>query len=324
METDDISLRHLRVLTLLLETGSLTRAAQILETTQPTLSKVLARLRAYFDDPLFVRVGPAMHPTPKAVALGRPLGELLASSAAIRSSAASFEPASSSREFAVVVTDVGMIAMLPQIIAHLERGGRGLRLKAVPFDARQLETRLEAGEADIALGAFPDAAPTMRRQRLYADPYVSVARTGHPRLAMLARADGFLRERHVVVTSSNAGHAAHRLLDRALKSELDAGRVLVRVPSFVTSAFVASSTDAVATLPRRLAECLCDKLGLAVFPTPLALPPIEICQLWHERVDHDPGHRWFRRAIRSVFGETKPGLAEEVGPGGRIPAPAAG
>ena len=307
MDPDDISLRHLRVLRLLLETGSLTRAAEILETTQPTVSKVLARLRAYFDDPLFVRVGPAMHPTPKAVALGPPLEELLTASAAIRSSGASFDPESSSREFSVVVTDVGMIAMLPQIIAHLERTGRGLRLKAVPFDARQLETRLEAGEADIALGAFPDAPPTMRRQRLYADPYVSVARKGHPRLAALAHGDGFFRERHVVVTSSNAGHAAHRLLDRALKSEFAADRVLVRVPSFVTSAFVASSTDALATLPARLAECLAAKLGLVVFPTPLALPPIEIGQLWHERMDHDPAHRWFRRAIHAVFGEAHQG-----------------
>lgn len=307
MDKDAISLRHLRVLSLLLETGSLTRAAEILETTQPTLSKVLARLRIYFDDPLFVRVGPAMHPTPKAVALDQPLKELLAASAAIRSPGVPFDPSSSSREFSVVVTDVGMIAMLPQIIAHLERAGRGLRLKAVPFDARQLETRLEAGEADIALGAFPDAAPTMRRQRLYADPYVSVARKEHPRLAALARGDRFLRERQIVVTSSHAGHAAHRLLDRVLKSELPAERVLVRLPSFVTSAFVASSTDAVATLPARLAQCLADKLGLAVFPTPLPLPPIEIGQLWHERVDHDPGHRWFRRAVHAVFADTHDG-----------------
>ena len=81
MNEDDISLRHLRVLTLLLEVGSLTRAAQILDTTQPTVSKILTKLRAHFGDPLFVRVGLSMHPTPKAIELAQPLKELLRTSA---------------------------------------------------------------------------------------------------------------------------------------------------------------------------------------------------------------------------------------------------
>jgi DNA-binding transcriptional LysR family regulator len=303
---DDISLRHLRVLTLLLEVGSLTRAAQILDTTQPTVSKILTKLRTHFADPLFVRVGLSMHPTPKAIELAQPLKELLRSSAVMRSSAASFDPRSSTREFSVIVTEVGMIQLVPALIGHLEREGRGLRLKAVPFDSRQLEVRLEAGEADLALGAFPRAAPNMRRQRLYADPFVSVVRKGHPQLAKLTRADSFLRERHIIVTSSNTGHAAHRLLDQVLNSRLESNRVHVRVPSFVTSAFVASCTDAVGTLPAKLAEGLAERLGLAVFPTPLPLPRIEIGQFWHERVHHDQGHRWFRAAIHALFGASEP------------------
>src|SRR5579884_2177547 len=313
MNEDDISLRHLRVLALLLEVGSLTRAARILETTQPTVSKALAKLRAHFGDPLLVRVGLAMRPTPKAIALAQPLKELLTTSAVIRSSAASFDPRSSTREFTIIVTEVGMIVLLPPLISHLEREGRGLRLKAVPLDSRRLEMRLEAGEADIALGAFPDAAPNMRRQLLYTDPYVSVVRNGHPQLGKLTEIDAFLRQRHIVVTSSNTGHAAHRVLEQALGSRLDPDRVLVRVPSFVTGAFIASCTDAVGTLPARLGESLAEKLDLAVFPTPLALPTIEIGQFWHERVHHDQGHRWLRAAIHAALGASKP----DVKPPGR-------
>jgi DNA-binding transcriptional LysR family regulator len=298
---DDISLRHLRVLGLLLEVGSLTRAARILETTQPTISKILGKLRRHFGDPLLVRVGLAMRPTPKALALVEPLRELLTNSAAMRASAAGFDPASSTREFAVIVTEVGMIRLLPPLIGHLERTGRGLRLKAVPLDSRRIETRLEAGEADLALGAFPQAAPNMRRQPLYADPYVSVVRKDHPRLAALDEAQSFLRERHIVVTASPTGHAAHRVLDEMLNSCLAPDRVHVRVPSFVTAAFVAGCTDAVGTLPAKLAETLGERLGLAVFATPLPLPPIEIGQFWHERVDRDAGHRWFRAAIHALF-----------------------
>src|ERR1700692_2884557 len=99
MEDNDVSLRHLRVLTLLLEVGGLTHAAQILDTTQPTISKILTKLRAHFGDRLFVRVGLAMHPTPKAMELAQPLKELLTHSAALRASAATFDPRSSTREF---------------------------------------------------------------------------------------------------------------------------------------------------------------------------------------------------------------------------------
>lgn len=145
----------------------------------------------------------------------------------------------------------------------------------------------------------------MRHQRLYGDPDASVARKGHPRLAKLILADSFLRERHIIVTSSTTGHAAHHLLDQVLKSRLEPDRVHVRVPSFVTSAFVASCTDAIGTLPARLAECLAANLGLAVFPTPLPLPPIEVGQLWHDRVHRDQGHRWFRATIHTLFGASK-------------------
>ena len=305
MHEDDLSLRHLRVLTLLLEVGSLTQAAQMLQTTQPTVSKILAKLRAHFGDPLFVRVGAAMHPTPRAVNLAEPLKRLLMTSAVMRSVAASFDPSLSTREFSVIVSEVGMIHLVPPIIGYLERAGRGLRLKAVPLDSRQLEVRLETGEADLALGAFSKAALSMRRQRLYSDPYVSVVRKGHPQLGRLGQAEFFLRQRHIIVTSSNTGHAAHRLLDQVLKSRVEPDRVHVRVPSFVTSAFVASCTDAVGTIPAKLAEGLAARLGLEVFPTPLSLPRIEISQFWHERVHHDQGHRWFRAAIQTLFGASR-------------------
>jgi DNA-binding transcriptional LysR family regulator len=302
---DDISLRHLRVLTLLLEVGSLTRAAQILDTTQPTVSKILTKLRVHFGDPLFVRVGLSMHPTPKAVEIAQPLRGLLTASAAMRSSTSSFDPKTSTREFSVIVTEVGMTQLVPPIIGHFEKEGQGLRLRAVPLDSRPFETRLEAGEADVALGVFPGAAANMRRQRLYTDSYASVVRKRHPRLKRLGKMETFLRERHVMVTSSNTGHAAHQVLERELSSNLERDRIHVRVPSFLSSAFVASRTDAVGTLPAKLAEYLADDLDLAIFPTPLTLPRIEISQFWHERVHRDQGHRWFRSTLYLLFGSPR-------------------
>ena len=247
MDESNISLRHLRVLALLLEVRSLTRAAQILDTTQPTVSKVLTKLRTHFGDPLFVRVGLAMHPTPKALDLAQPLKNLLTTSDVMRASSAAFDPHTSTREFSMIVTEVGMVQLVPPIIAHFEKQGPGLRLKAVPLDSRPNEARREAGEADVVLGVFPAAAANMRKQRLYADTYMSVVRKTHPRLGKLTKTDAFLRERHAVVTSSHTGHGAHQALERVFAAKLDADRVHVRIPSFVASAMVASKTDAVCT-----------------------------------------------------------------------------
>ena len=302
MNDGDIGLRHLRILALLLEVRSLTRAAAILGTTQSSISKTLSRLRTHFGDPLLVRVGLAMQLTPKAIELARPLQDLLTTSDAMRSTSLAFEPASARREFSLLVTEVGMVRFVPPLISHLERAGRGLRLRAVPLGSREFGARLEAGEADVAIGVFPGAASTVRRQRLYVDTYVSVVRKGHPRRDKLVRPEAFLKERHVVVTSSHAGHAAHRMIEQAFAAALDSDRVLVRVPSFITAAFVASRTDAVASMPARLADYLMEDLGLVAFRAPIDLPRLDISQFWHERVHHDRGHRWFRAAIYELFG----------------------
>ena len=302
MARDDISLGDLSALVLLLEVGSLTRAAETLGISQPSLSKILRRLRAHFGDPLLVRVGLSMRPTPKAEQLLEPLRGLLAASDLLRASTRDFDPQSSDREFSILVTEVGMIQTVPMLMRRLEAKGPKLRLRALPLDTRPLEARLEAGEADLAIGAFPQAVPTLRRQSLYADPFASVVRHGHPRLAGLGRTEGFRRERHIVVVSSPTGHAAHKRLEQAFGA-LAPEQVLVRVPSFLACAFLASRTDGVATIPRKLAEFLAPDLGLELFEPPLGLEPIGIDQFWHERMQQDRGHRWFRAEVFDLFAE---------------------
>jgi DNA-binding transcriptional LysR family regulator len=298
---NDIGLRHLKALRLLLEVRSLTRAAEILDLNQPTVSKMLARLRSYFEDPLFVRVGLTMEPTPRALGLVHPLRSLLAFSDDIKTSKSSFDPATSEREFKVLVSEVGMVHLVPPLMRDLEISGRRLRLRAVPLDSRHVSAKLESGDADVALGAFPREIGKLRRQKLYTDPYISVVRTGHPRLDRLTRMDTFLHERHILVTASATGHAAHEQLEKALLERLPPESVQVRVPSFVSSAFVVSQSDAICTMPKRLASYLIRKLPLQMFKPPLQLPRIEIAQVWHERLNQDAGHRWLRSRVFNLF-----------------------
>ena len=213
-----------------------------------------------------------------------------------------FDPVQSERTFSLLLTDVGMIRFLPPLIAQFAAIAPRINIRAMPLDSRQFELKLEAGEADLALGAFPKAARHLRRQRLFFDGYVTVARHGHPRISTLRSRTGFLAERHILVMASETGHAAHGTAQRVLASQIPPPNVMLQVPSFIAAAIVAAETDGLTTLPANLAKRLAGPLGLTAFDTPIALPRIEITQYWHERYHRDVAHRWFRSATFDLFG----------------------
>ena len=300
--SSELNLRELRILNALLHERSITRTAQLLATTQPGISKVLRHLRTQFADPLFVRNGHAMQPTARALEIADQLRALLGAADSLRAAVTAFNPAHSDRTFSLLLTDVGMIRFLPPLIAHVAALAPRVNIRAMPLDSRQFELKLEAGEADLALGAFPNAPRHLRRQRLFFDGYVSVARSDHPRFSVLRSRAGFLAERHIVVTASETGHAAHRTAQRVLMSQISPANIMLQVPSFIAGAIVAAETDGLATLPANLAKRLAGPLGLTAFETPVSLPRIEITQYWHERYHRDAAHRWFRSATSDLFG----------------------
>lgn len=304
MASEELNLRELRILNALLNERSITRTAQLLATSQPAISKVLRHLRTQFADPLLVRNGHAMQPTAKALDIVDQLHTLLSVADNLRTSVGAFDPARSDRTFSLLLTDVGMIRFLPPLIARLAVAAPRVSVRAIPLDSRRFELKLEAGEADLALGAFPKAARHLRRQRLYFDGYVTVARKGHPRLAVSQSRSGFLAERHILVTASETGHAAHGTVQRVLASQIAASNILLRVPSFIAGGIVAAETDGLTTLPANLAKRLAGPLGLVAFETPVALPRIEISQYWHERYHRDAAHRWIRSIAFDLFGAT--------------------
>jgi DNA-binding transcriptional LysR family regulator len=301
----DFRLSDLRVLSVVLRERSLTRAAEVLDTTQPSISKVLTRLRVQFGDPLLVRNGQAMNPTAKALEITGPLRGLLVAADILRVATPSFDPRSSDRVFKLLVSDVGMVRFLPPLMSRIADQAPRLRLDAVPLDSRHFEAKLEAGEADLALGAFSKVSPGLRRQRLYVDGYLSVVRKQHPRSGALQTRSAFRSARHIIVVASDTGHAAHRMVQQAVEAEIAAENILLRLPSFIAAALIASRTDGVATIPANLATVLAAQLDLVTFQPPLRLPPIEIAQYWHERYQRDPGHRWMRSACFELFGPSR-------------------
>lgn len=297
----EIDLGELRVLDTLLREGSITRAAQVLESSQPAVSRILRRLRARFADPLVVRDGRGVQPTARAIEMAGQVRSLLETADGLRRDRASFDARTSDRQFSLLLTDVGMVRFLPPLITAMTARAPFARIRAVPLDSRHFELKLETGEADLALGAFPAAAGYLRRQRLFSDTYVSVVRKGHPRISRLRSRSGFLGERHILTVASETGHGAHLEAQRVLTSELAHANIVLRVPSFVAGAIVASQTEGVVTLPKNLAAIVAEPLGLVAFKTPLQLPRIDIAQYWHERYHRDSAHQWMRSLIFETF-----------------------
>jgi DNA-binding transcriptional LysR family regulator len=295
-----LDLRGLEVLEVLLREQSLTRAAKVLDVTQPALSKTLARLRRYFSDPLFVRAGLRMEPTAKALDLAGSIGAILERVRALRSEHVAFDPATSSRTFNFCVVDAGVIKLLPPLVNLLMEQAPRIRLRTIALDARELEPWLASGNIDFAMGSFPGLTKSVRRQFLWTETYVSVVRNGHPRLGRRPSAAAFAAEKHVLVSTVGTGHA-HQHAERALERAVARENIVCRVPMFIGAAVLAKHTDAVATLPRSIATVLARDLDLAIIRPPIRLPTIDIHQYWHDRFHREPGSQWIRSVFASLF-----------------------
>jgi len=297
---DQLDLYQLQVIDVLLREQSLTRSALVLNTTQPALSKTLARLRIYFDDPLFIRVSLSMEPTPKALALAAPVRLILDEMQSLRCAQVPFRPDTSDRSFSFFAADAGIVVMLPPLVKLLHEQAPGVRLKAVQLEEDHLHAWLKSGKVDLAIGSYPSLTQGIRRQRLFMATFMSLVRKGHPRLTMEPTLEDFAAEQHVLVSASGTGHGFEKA-EHALEAAIPAHQFTVRLPSFTAAAVVAKHTDAVVTLPSPLAAVLARELDLELVKPPLRLPRFEVAQYWHERFHREAGNQWFRSVLHKRF-----------------------
>jgi DNA-binding transcriptional LysR family regulator len=295
-------LTELQVLDGLLRDRSLTRTADRLGMSQPSVSRVLARLRQHFGDPLFVRAGQKMEPTVRALELGDPVAAVLAGVRALQGGSAQFDPLTAERCFRLYMVDGAVIHVLPRLLRDLADAAPGVSIRTVQCGPRELEHKLEQGRIDLVLGSFTHLLNNIHQRPLWLESYATVMRNGHARARELDR-ETFMRQKHVLVTMGDQHHD-YAVAARILESLLPPSAVLCHVASFTAAAHVVRHTDAVATLPRRLADDLAADLGLEVADVPLALPSLQLALYWHERCHRDPANQWLRRRIRDVLGKT--------------------
>ncbi|NUX99116.1 LysR family transcriptional regulator [Paraburkholderia youngii] len=296
----ELDLHHLQVFDVLLTEHSLTKAARVLNLSQPALSKTLARLRLYFGDPLFVRVGLRMEPTPKALELSEPVRSILKNFRALRSEYASFDPKMSTRKFSFFLVDAGAIKIFPALLNYLAAEAPGICVQSIPCDAQHLDLWLESGLVDLAIGSFPSLTMGIRRVPLWTESYVSVTRRDHPRIGSHPSKADFIAEKHALVSALGTGHE-HLAVERLIESQVPSRNIVCRVPVFTSAALIAKHSDVIATVPRSLAVAMCRDLDLQLVEPPIELPRLEIAQYWHDRCHLEPGNQWLRNTFRKLF-----------------------
>jgi DNA-binding transcriptional LysR family regulator len=295
----NLDLIQLQILDSLLRERSLTQTADLLGMSQPTVSRMLARLRTHFGDPLFVRTGQRMQPTVRALELAEPVAAVLAGVRQLQGGSARFDPGTAERSFFLYMVDGSAIHVLPRLLDSLASTAPGVSVRTVQCDPRELEQQLEQGKIDLVLGSFPHLLTNIHQRPLWLERYATVMRPGHPCAGHLDR-ESFTAQRHVLVSMGDTNHE-YSAAASTLESLLPPAAMLCHVASFTAAAHLVLHTDALATLPRRLAHGLAVDLGLLAVDTPVTLPPLQLAVYWHARCHRDPANQWLRNLVRELL-----------------------
>ncbi len=291
MNIKNIDLNLLAVLDSLLATGSVTRAAAQAGITQPAMSNALGRLRRSFGDPLFVRSGRNLVPTPRALLLRPALARALADLQSSVDIGLAFDPATARTTLRVAFSDYWHLALLPRLVARIEREAPGVQLQASPVGEHVLADDIPRGAVDAAIFLSPTTLPGMHCETFVNDTYVCVARRDHPIVRTELTLERFAACRQVVVTPQGpwASHLHEAMHRRGL-----APQSVLATPHIQVALDIIARTDYLSVLPRQVARQARGKKPLRVWPCPVPTGSFSLGLYWHESTDQSLPHRWFR------------------------------
>ena len=292
--TFDLNL--LRVLDVLLRERNVSRAAERLALSQPAVSNALNRLRDLLDDPLLVRVGRTMQPTPRALELEAPIRAALRQIEESLGEGSRFEPARSRQRFRIALTDYAEMLLMPRLLARLAEQAPGVRIDVQHLSPRLPAEALEKGEIDLALGRFEALPPRFAGVRWMSETLQLVARRDHPQLQAGLDLETFLRLRHLWVH----GGQTRGMVEQWLGEHGLAREIVYTTPNYLQAAHIAAGGDLVAVLPTRLARYFAGLLPLQLFDLPFALGPFDLQIVSLDLRRRDQALQWLVEQIRRL------------------------
>jgi DNA-binding transcriptional LysR family regulator len=300
MANPDLNL--LTALDALLAEGTVVGAARRLGLSASAMSRTLARLRAATGDPLLVRAGRGMVPTPRASELRERVRELAQDARAVlRPVDTTFKLADLQRTFTIRSNDGFVEVFAAELVAAVAAAAPQARLRFAPKPDKDVRA-LREGLVDLEIGVLGKSGPEVRLQTLFRDEFVCAVRDGHPAVrGGKITAKRYAESGHVVV--SRRGHARGPV-DEALASIGLSRTVVAVVPSFRAALAVASVSDLIALVTASFFDATQGRTTgpsvLTSFPLPVRTEAITISQMWHPRFDADPAHRWLRGSVLAL------------------------
>jgi DNA-binding transcriptional LysR family regulator len=295
MSTPDLNL--LNTLDVLLAEGSVARAARRLRLSPSAMSRALARLREATGDPLLVRAGRGLVPTPRALELRARVGQIVQDGKAVLRPAETLNLKQIERTFTLRTSDGFVENFGPALIARLNEEAPGMRLRFLPRPDKD-SASLRDGTVDLETGVVGETTgPEVRAQALFRDRFIGVVRTGHPLCRGKISPARYAAGRHILVSRRGLDEGP---IDETLKPLGLKREIVTTVGGFSTALALARGSDLIASVPERHTGNL--RTGTHSFPLPVAVPEITVSLLWHPRLDADPAHHWLRGCVRDICG----------------------
>jgi DNA-binding transcriptional LysR family regulator len=297
MHIKDIDLNLLRLFDVVYRTRNVSRAAELLDLTQPAASQGLTRLRTLIHDPLFMRAAGGVQPTPKAQRLAQPVRQALAMLEQALGESAGFDPATSGRSFHLHMSDIGEGRFLPELMVLLRERAPGVKIETQPLRREQVTESLDNGQIDFAFGFLPSVKDTQRIE-LLKDRYVVLLRRGHPFTRKPRTGKALLRALHELEFVAVRAHADTLRIVQDMKLQ---ERLRLVTEHFMVLPSIVKATDLAAIMPRNIARGF--EGGYAIVEPDFPQRDFVVSLHWSRRFEADPGNRWFRATVRELFAQ---------------------
>lgn len=310
MNISKIDLNLLVYLDVLLRERNVTRAAEELGISQPAMSNSLRRLRSLFDDPVLVRTSDGMTPTDRALELQPLVRNVLAAAELAVLPKTVFDPSESERIFRIMASDYTEATLLPKLLQRLSVEAPSVRLDIMtPSDVSFHD--VERGKVDLVINRFDTLPQSFHQIHLWDDSFSCVLRADNPVIKDW-NLESYLAAKHVWVSKTGMGVGVgmstddvQRLgwVDEAL-AKMDAKRVITLFTRHYQAALLlAEHNDLVVTIPTLAANSIQKNPQVAVLQPPFEIPRMRLKMVWSPLLQHDPGHGWMRKLIKSVSEE---------------------
>jgi DNA-binding transcriptional LysR family regulator len=279
--------------------GSVARAAQRLQLSPSAMSRALARLRAATGDPLLVRSGRGLVPTPRALEVRERVRQLVQDVEEVLRPAETLNLSRLVQTFTLRARDGFVENFGPGLIARVGAEAPGVQLCFVQKPSKE-STLLRDWSVDLEIGlARALAGPEVRSQALFSDRFIGVVRMGHALSQGAVTPERYASGRHIGLSRRGLGSGP---IDDALKALGLERTIATIVGGFATAIALARDSDLIASVPERHTGNL--RAGMHSFPLPVATPELTVVMLWHPRLDADPAQRWLRGCVRDACAAT--------------------